>query len=69
MRILFLIVFLNMAHAYGHPGIAIVKDSRGNIFYSDLTQVFKITNGKITVVVPNVHTHELYIDAADNLYG
>jgi hypothetical protein len=26
-------------------------------------------DGKKTIVVPNVHTHELYMDADDNLYG
>ena len=53
-----------------HPGIGIVKDSQGNIFYTDLKQVWKITKeGKRTIAVPNVHTHELYIDANDNLFG
>jgi hypothetical protein len=55
--------------AKAHPGIGIVKDSKGNIFYTDLKQVWKITNGKKTIVVPNVHTHELHIDKSDNLYG
>jgi hypothetical protein len=52
-----------------HPGVGIVKDSKGNIYYTDLKQVWKITNGNKTVVVPNVHTHELYVDKNDNLYG
>jgi hypothetical protein len=52
-----------------HPGVGIVKDSKGNIYYSDLMQVWKISNGKRSVAVPDVHTHELYIDSADNLYG
>lgn len=56
--------------AYAHPGIGIVKDKKGNIYYSDLKQVWKISpDGKRTVVVPNVHTHELYMDSADNLFG
>lgn len=55
--------------ALAHPGIAIVKDSKGAIYYSDLQQVWKISGGKKTIVVPRVHTHELYIDSADNLYG
>ena len=56
--------------ARAHPGIGIVKDSRGNIFYTDLKQVWKISSeeGKI-VAVPQVHSHELFIDAEDNLYG
>lgn len=53
-----------------HPGTGIVKDKKGNIFYSDLAQVWKISpDGRKTVAVPNVHTHELYMDSADNLYG
>src|SRR5829696_1534278 len=63
---LFLISFKMIAH----PGIGIVKDSKGNIYYTDLKQVWKIaSNGSKTAVVPGVHTHELYIDGQDNLYG
>lgn len=53
-----------------HPGIGIVKDKRGNIYYTDLNQVWKIDkSGNKSVIVPNVHTHELYMDSADNLFG
>ena len=52
-----------------HPGIGIVKDSKGNIYYTDLQQVWKITNDIKTIVIPNVHTHELFIDKNDDLYG
>ncbi len=53
-----------------HPGIGIVMDGRGNVFYTDLKQVWKIApDGHKKVVVPNVHTHELYLDARGNLYG
>lgn len=53
-----------------HPGIGIVKDKRGNIYYTDLKQVWKISlNGTKTVAVPGVHSHELYMDENDNLYG
>ena len=53
-----------------HPGIGIVCDSKGNIYYTDLKQIWKLTpDGKKTVVVPNVHSHELYMDSNDNLYG
>lgn len=63
---LFLISFAIVAH----PGIGIVKDSKGNIYYTDLKQVRKISlDGTKTTVVPGVHTHELYIDENDNLYG
>ena len=55
---------------YAHPGIGLVQDSKGNIFYTDLKQVWKLSpEGIKTIAVPNVHTHELSIDAFDNLYG
>jgi sugar lactone lactonase YvrE len=45
-------------------------DSRGNVYYTDLAQVWKIApSGAKSVAVPGVHTHELYLDAKDNLYG
>jgi len=56
--------------AFAHPGVGIVMDSRGNVYYTDLKQVWKIApDGAKTIAVPNVHTHEFYVDAEDNLYG
>ncbi|GHN03155.1 hypothetical protein WSM22_46440 [Cytophagales bacterium WSM2-2] len=53
-----------------HPGVSIVMDKKGSVYYSDLKQVWKIdTQGKKTVVVSGVHTHELFMDDTDNLYG
>ena len=53
-----------------HPGIGIVMDSQGNVFYTDLVHVWKITpNNQHSIAVKDVHTHELYIDSEDNLYG
>jgi len=53
-----------------HPGVGIVRDSRGNVFYTDLAQVWKIApDGRKTVAVRSVHAHELCLDARDNLYG
>ncbi|MBS1544887.1 MAG: hypothetical protein JST14_14725 [Bacteroidetes bacterium] len=34
------LLLLQLAHA--HPGIGIVQDSRGNIYYTDLKQVLKL---------------------------
>jgi len=63
---LFLISFTVTAH----PGIGIVKDSKGNIYCTDLANVWKISiDGSKSAVVKNVHSHELYIDEYDNLYG
>jgi DNA-binding beta-propeller fold protein YncE len=56
--------------ACAHPGVGIVMDSKGNVYYTDLKQVWKIdTKGNKSVVVHHVHTHELYMDEQDNLYG
>jgi hypothetical protein len=65
-----LVILLFPLGAFAHPGIGIVKDSRGAIYYTDLKQVWKIgPEGHKQVVVPDVHTHELFIDSNDNLYG
>jgi len=72
MRKLFISSFLFLISftATAHPGIGIVKDSKGNIFYTDLANVWKISlDGNKSKVVSNVHTHELYIDEHDNLFG
>jgi len=53
-----------------HPGTGIVCDRTGNIFYTDLKNVYKIApNGEKTIALAHVHTHELALDSADNLYG
>ncbi|HEY5722483.1 MAG TPA: hypothetical protein VIT45_09185 [Allosphingosinicella sp.] len=56
--------------AIAHPGTGIVEDAKGNIYYTDLEQVWRLApDGSRTIVVPAVHTHELFIDSEDNLYG
>ena len=56
--------------ALAHPAIGVVEDSRGNVYYTDLAQVWKIApDGTMTRAVSGVHTHELYLDADDNLFG
>jgi hypothetical protein len=67
-RLLLAVLFAVSASA--HPGVGIVVDSRGNIFYTDLRQIWRIAaNGATGVAVPNVHSHELYVDKDDNVYG
>lgn len=68
-RLYFMFILVIPMWLFAHPGIGIVKDSKGNIYYTDLHQVWKIHAGVKTVVVPEVHTHELYIDQNDNLFG
>lgn len=56
--------------AVAHPGIGIVMDSRGNVYYTDLAQVWRIgADGKKAIAVKQVHTHELYLDPQGNLFG
>jgi hypothetical protein len=67
---LFLTLALLAATALAHPGIGIVADKSGNVYYTDLKQVWRLApNGTKTIVVPNVHTHELFLDAEGNLFG
>jgi hypothetical protein len=66
----FAAITLFAALAAAQPGIGVVVDVRGNIFYTDLKQVWKVDpQGRRSVAVSGVHTHELYLDAAGNLYG
>src|SRR6201995_3633956 len=56
--------------AYGHPAVGIVMDAAGAVYYSDTAQVWRIApDGSKSVAVPNVHTHELWLDREGNLYG
>lgn len=65
---LILILLASLVHA--HPSVSIIMDSKGNVYYSDLEQVWKIdAQGKKSIVVQGVHTHQLFLDEADNLYG
>ncbi|HUO85415.1 MAG TPA: hypothetical protein VM534_09910 [Thermoanaerobaculia bacterium] len=65
-----LLILLVGSPLFAHPCVGIVRDSRGNLYYTDLKQVWKISpDGKKSIVVKNVHSHELAIDADDKLYG
>ncbi len=69
-RIAFLIFFFISLLAEAHPGIGIVMDEAGNVYYTDLVHVWKIApDGSRTIAVPDVHTHELYLDLNGDLYG
>lgn len=71
MKLSFLgILLLFAAAATAHPGVGIVQDAQGNVYYTDLENVWKrAPNGQQRIVVPRVHTHELYLDPRGNLYG
>jgi len=56
--------------ALAHPPVSVAIDSRGNVYYSDLNQVWRVApDGRKGLAVPGVHTHELYLDAQGNLFG
>lgn len=56
--------------ARAHPPVGIVMDRQGNVFYSDLEHVWRIApDGRKSIAVRDVHTHELAIDSAGNLFG
>lgn len=70
MKPLVALILLLASSVAAHPSVGIVADARGNIYYSDLVQVWRLApDGTKSIVVPHVHTHELYLDAAGNLYG
>jgi hypothetical protein len=52
------------------PSTVLVMDSRGNLYFSDLTNVWVLRpDGTTAIAVPRVHTHELWLGPADTLYG
>lgn len=68
--VLFHLPLLFAVPSAAHPGIGILMDRQGNVFYTDLTHVWRIApDGTKSIVVPNVHTHELYLDPWGNLFG
>jgi len=70
MKLALAALVLAATPALAHPGWGIVVDAEGAVYYTDLKQVLRIApGGGTTVVVPNVHTHELYLDPAGNLHG
>jgi hypothetical protein len=70
-KIFALIFLVFVSKTFSHPGVGIVRNSKGEVFYTDTERVWKITaDGKTKkIVVNNVHTHELSIDVYDNIYG
>ncbi|MBF9143585.1 Vgb family protein [Hymenobacter properus] len=61
---------LAAATAQAHPGWGIVLDRQGNVYYTDLENVWRLdAAGHKTIAVAHVHTHELAFDQAGNLYG
>lgn len=60
------------ARAHGHPAWGIAVDHQGQVYFSDLTTVWKVDGqGKVSVfrARDDRHIHDLNIDQAGNLYG
>ena len=59
--------------AEAHPATGIVIDRAGNVYFSDLETIWKISaDGKLTVFLAGQrgrHVHELAIDEQDNIFG
>jgi sugar lactone lactonase YvrE len=56
--------------AGAHPGWGVVRDAAGNVYYTDLAHVWRVdARGRRSIVVRDVHTHELMLDSAGALYG
>lgn len=68
--LLLLLLAMPLSLASAHPGVGLVRDRLGNVFYTDLVHVWRITPaGQKSIVVRNVHTHELAVDSLGNVYG
>jgi DNA-binding beta-propeller fold protein YncE len=53
-----------------HPAVSVVVDKGGTVYYSDTERVWTIApDGTRRVAVPDVHTHELWLDDDGTLYG
>lgn len=79
-RLLFKIAFVLMAvflisrgEARAHPAWGVAADAKGQIYFSDLENIWKIdAGGKLSLFRPGVggrHIHELALDEAGNVYG
>ena len=58
--------------ADAHPAWGIAVDRQGQVYFSGLLKVWKLdTNGTLSVVraKDDIHTHDLNVDDAGNLYG
>lgn len=68
--VLLALALLASRAAFAHPPVGIVVDRAGNVFFSDLRQVWRLgADGTRVVAVPGVHTHELSLDGDGTLHG
>jgi sugar lactone lactonase YvrE len=63
-------LLLTAASAAAHPGIGIVVDGRGRVAFTDLKSVWRWEpGGRVTEIVPRVHTHALRLEQDGTLVG
>lgn len=63
-------VLLVAASALGHPGTGIAVDARGRVYFTNLKSVWRWEpGGRVTEIVPDVHTHALRLEQDGGLVG
>ena len=68
--LLFGTVLTTASLVIAHPPSVLVMDSWGNVYFSDLANVWILRpDGTTEIAVPRVHTHELWLGPGDTLYG
>jgi hypothetical protein len=62
--------FAILAPAAAHPAVGMVVDKSGTVFYSDTVHIWAVARDvPPRIVVRDVHTHDLWLDANGTLYG
>lgn len=67
-----LVCALTAGAAHAHPSAGIVVDREGRVYFSDLVTVWRLdAQGKLSAfrAGKDLHTHELFVDEAGNVYG
>lgn len=67
--LLFILLFPLSTEA--HPGIGLVYDGKHTMYYTDLVHIWKMdtNSGEASIFLENIHSHELWLDDNDTLYG
>lgn len=69
-RLIPIALALFSAAVVAHPGTGLVKDRTGNIYFTDLSNIWRIEpSGRRSIAIRNVHTHELALDRQGRLVG
>jgi len=70
----FLCFLLAAAPLFSHPAWGLVMDDAGNLYFSDLLHdrgaVYQYrTDGQLVKLLPQTHSHDLFIDSEGLLWG